>query len=241
MKKSLILSMALGLAFTACSKEEVPIYDAEKSNFILFTYPEESYSIFSFSFHPEVEANGSIEIAVPIEIMGMAKDYDREYKVTVVDTMTTAKQGVHFELPEKCIFRAGQYVDTLFVKLYRKADLKTEELKFALRLENSSDFYAGQPEYRTNLFYINDMMSQPEWWDSSVNNYFLGYYSNKKYELLIRVTGVSDWTGVSDGERKVLALKLKRYLAAEKAAGRTVYEEPDEMGQVEEMSVKVLG
>ena len=135
--------MALGLAFTACSKEEVPIYDAEKSNFILFTYPEESYSIFSFSFHPEVEANGSIEIAVPIEIMGMAKDYDREYKVTVVDTMTTAKQGVHFELPEKCIFRAGQYVDTLSCAPVSVsnigAHIKKERYKVSFNREKKSE------------------------------------------------------------------------------------------------------
>ena len=241
MKKSLIFSMALGLAFAACSKEEVPIYDADKSNFILFTNPEESYSVFSFSFHPEVEAGAAYEIAIPIEIMGMTKDYDREYKVSIVDTMTTAKQGTHFTLPEKCVFRAGQFDDTLFVKLYRVADLKTTEVCLALRLENSSDFIAGQPEYRTNIIYINDKISQPEWWNSSVNQYFLGYYSDKKYELLIKVTGVSDWTDLSDGERRVYALQLKRYLAKEKAEGRTVYEEPDETGYVEEMTVKILG
>lgn len=241
MKKSLIFTMALGLAFAACSEEKVPIYDADNANFVIFTYAEEDSSTFSFSFHPEVAADGAFELGIPVEIMGMAKDYNREYTVKVDEKRSTAKLGTHFELPEKCVFRAGMYIDTLVVKLYRKAELKDTSLRLVLTLDNSKDFYAGQLEYRTNVVYINDKISKPEWWTSSVTSYFLGYYSDKKYDLIIRVTGQSDWSNFSDGEKRYYALIFKRYLAKEKAEGRTIYEEPDETGFAEEMDVNVLG
>ena len=240
MKKSLLFAMALGLAFTACSEEDVPLYDTENANFIEFVGATEDTTAFSFMFHPEVAAGGTYDLAIPVKILGLAKDKDRLYTVTVVDTLTTAEAGKHYTMPEKAIFRAGMYEDTLFVKLHRTADLKTNVVSLGIRIENNSEFYAGQPEYRESIWNISDKIAQPEWWNSNVRNYFLGDYSDKKYELLIKVTGVSDWTDLDDNERRVLALQFKRWLAAEHAAGRTVYEDTESAEPVR-MEVWVMG
>ena len=112
MKKSLLFAMALGLAFSACSKEEVPLYDTENANFIEFVGASEDTTAFSFMFHPEVAAGGTYDLAIPVKILGLAKDKDRTYTVTVVDTLTTAEAGKHFTMPETTVFRAGMYEDT---------------------------------------------------------------------------------------------------------------------------------
>jgi hypothetical protein len=133
------------------------------------------------------------------------------------------------------------------VKLYRTADLKTDVVSLGVRIENSKDFFAGQVDFRESIWFINDSFAQPAWWTTyatdrynSVEYIFLGEYSDKKYELLIQVTGVSDWTDLSDDERRMLALQFKRWLAAEDAAGRTVYEDTEGAEPVR-MEVSVLG
>ena len=239
--------MALGVAFAACSKEEVPLYDTENVHFIEFVAPTEDTASFSFMFHPEVAAGGAYDLAIPVRILGQRQDRDREFTVTVVDSLTSATEGKHFSMPEKLVFRAGLFEDTMYVKLHRTADLKTVKVTLGIRIENSNDFYAGQSSNRESIWVISDQIAQPAWWTTyatdryeSVEYMFLGEYSDKKYGLLIEVTGVSDWTDLSTDERRVLALQLKRYLAAQHAAGNTVYEDTDGAEPVR-MEVAVMG
>ena len=238
--------MALVLAFSACSEEDVPLYDSN-ANFIQFANANTDTVMFSFMFHPTVEANGEYELAIPVKILGLPRDRDRAYKVTIVDTLTTAEEGKHFVMPENPTFHAGLFDDTLRVKLYRTADLKDVKVRLGIRIENNDEFYAGQTEYRECVMYIMDMLTRPAWWTyyaeegyDAVQMVFLGDYSDKKYALLIEVTGVTDWTDLSYDERRMLALQLKRYLSAQKAAGNTIYEDSDG-AEPEEMTVEVLG
>ena len=41
---------------------------------------------------------------------------------------------------------------------------------------------------------ISDIAAQPDWWTSVVIKSYLGKYSDKKYQLLIEVTGESDFS-----------------------------------------------
>ena len=240
MKKSLLFAMALGLAFVACSEEEVPLYDTENSNFIEFVNPTEDTTAFSFMFHPEVAAGGAYDLAIPVKILGQAKDFDREFKIIVVDTLTSATAGTHYTMPEKFVFRAGLFEDTVYIKLHRTADLKTDKVTLGLRIVNNDEFMAGLFDYRESIWVINDAIAQPAWWTSTISNTYLGSYSDKKYALLIEVTGVSDWTNLTDFEMRYQALRLKRYLAKEDAEGRTVYEDVESAEPVK-MTVRVKG
>ena len=120
--------------------------------------------------------------------------------------------------------------------------MKTVKVTLGLRIENYNVFYAGQTTYRESIWVISDQISQPAWWTTyatdrynSVEYVFLGEYSDKKYGLLIEVTGVSDWTDLSTDERRVLALQLKRYLAK-----NIVYEDVESAVPVR-MTVTVMG
>ena len=84
MKKSLLFAMALGLAFSACSKEEVPLYDTENANFIEFVGATEDTTAFSFMFHPEVAAGGAYDLAIPVRILGQRQDRDREFTHRII-------------------------------------------------------------------------------------------------------------------------------------------------------------
>ena len=237
MKKLLLFAMSLGFAFTACSKEEVELFDTKNTNYIQFVDASTDTSAFSFMFHPEVADGGSYDLAIPVKILGLAHDVDREFKIEVIAEATSAETK-HFALPESFVMRAGMYEDTVFIKLYRTPDLKTSEVSLGIRIIDNAKFLAGVYDYRERHWVISDKIAQPEWWNSTVVSTYLGSYSDKKYDLLIRVTGVSDWSELSADEMRFMALQLKRYLAAENAAGRPVYE--DAAG-TELMNVTVKG
>ena len=252
MKKMLLFAMALVLAFSACSKEEVPLYDTENANFIQFVTPNTDTSELSFMFYPTVASGAAYDYAIPVQILGLAKDKDREYKVVVVDSLTTATEGKHFVMPEKTIFRAGLYQDTLFIKLYRTEDLLSTKVRLGVRIEYSNDFFVGEQTYLEKILIFSDMLARPAWWtpyikpngskdQQSVEYTLLGTYSDKKYLLLMEVTGIGDWTDLSTDERRLQALQLKRYLEAQEAAGTPVYEDELEAGQPVKMYVNVMG
>ncbi|MBO5874426.1 MAG: DUF4843 domain-containing protein [Rikenellaceae bacterium] len=246
MKKLFILTMIIGLAFVSCSKESVPFYDVDNSHFVMFDTDIEDTVEFTFMFHPEVEIGKAFEQAIPVSIMGQASDRDREFKIEAFElnneagTLNFAKAGTHFELPEKCVIRAGQFQDTIYVKFFRREDMKTTNYFFAIKIVENNEFKPGQEAYCVNCFYISDKIAKPAWW-STFQSTYLGTYSDKKFELLIKVTGQSDWENFSAGEARYYAVMFKRWLATEKAAGRTVYEEADEAGNAKEMTVNVLG
>lgn len=246
MKKLFILAMVLGLAFASCSKEEVPFYDVKNSHFVMFDAAMDDTMEFTFMFHPEVVEGGSYEQKIPVSIMGQAVDRDREFKIESFElnneagSLEFAKAGTHFELPEKCVIRAGQFQDTIMIKFFRRPELKTKNLFFAIKMVANNEFKPGQEEYCVNCFYLTDKIAKPAWW-SNFQSTYLGTYSDKKFALLIEVTGQSDWENFSAGEARYYSIQFKRYLAKQKAEGNTVYEEADEAGNRKEMTVNVLG
>ena len=246
MKKLFILTMILGLGFASCSKEEVPYYDVNNSHFVMFDYDYTDTVDFTFMFHPEVAMGGFYEQPIAVSIMGQAADHDREFAIEAFEqnneagTLKFAKAGTHFELPEKCVIRAGQFMDTIKIKFFRRDDMKTQNYFVAIKIKENKEFKPGQEEYCVNCFFISDKIAKPAWWNTFQSTY-LGTYSDKKFELLIIVTGQSDWSNFSAGDARYYTIMFKRYLAKEKAEGRTVYEEEDAAGNRKEMSVNVLG
>lgn len=246
MKKLFIMTMVLGLAFASCSKEEVPFYDVKNSHFVMFDNYVWDTIPFTFMFHPEVAEGEYFEQAIPVSIMGQKADRDREFIVEAYElnneakTLVFAKAGTHYELPEKCVIRAGQFQDTIYVKFFRRAEMKTTDYFLAIKITENKEFKPGQEEYCMNCFWINDKIAEPAWW-ASFRSTYLGTYSDKKFALLIEVTGQSDWANFSAGDARYYTIQFKRYLAKKKAEGNTVYEEPDASGNMKEMTVNVLG
>ena len=85
--------------------------------------------------------------------------------------------------------------------------------------------------YNKTIIRINNMVSEPDWWDRDIVNYFLGDYSEKKYTKFIEVTGVSDPSGASSDQIRYYSLEFKRYLEK-----NPQYEEDNSL-----MTVPVIG
>jgi len=56
------------------------------------------------------------------------------------------------------------------------------------------------------------MISQPEWWDETVINSYLGPYSDKKFRLFLSEIYSGDYGALSADEKRAYALQFKEYV-----------------------------
>lgn len=214
MMKKLLYIWGIGLLFClSCQKNEMMIYDGD--NYIQFIKTSKDTNTFSFSFYPELN---DYEFPVVLEMSGSACKTETSYRVVVDKEETTAEEGKHFVLPEKLTFKVGAYRDTCLVKLMRREEMKKGNLRIVLRIEENASFKQGEENKLVAVLLVNDKLSQPKWWDDKVSWYYLGTYSDEKYELFIQATKQYDLTGADEGMLRYYSLMFKYWLQDE---GRT--------------------
>ena len=214
-----------------CSESDFKTYNT--NNYLQFVQSFEDTTTVSFTFYPGID-----ELLWPIEVemSGAPSQEELSYSVVVDQEYTSAVEGTHFELVDDFSMAPMAVNDTCWVRLFRTADMETEEYQIVLRVVDSDMFLRGQLDYSVIVLRVNDKLTQPDWWNDNVTWYYLGEYSDKKFSLFIDVTGKADLTGASNSELRAYALQFKYWLQAQKEAGNTIREEDNE-----EMTVEVLG
>lgn len=227
MKRMIAALCCAGLLAAACAEDKINTY--EGANYVQFSKPYADSTNIAFLYAP---GQPTIDSLVTVEMSGLAYDAPRSYKLVVVEEMSTAREGVHFTLPENTSFAPGEYTATAAITFIRTEEMKTADLRLVLRLEANENFGLGQFDYQYKIFRINDKISRPAWWTtaaeagaSSVETVFLGRYSDKKFEEFIKVTGKVDLSAADYAEKRTYALQFKYYLQEKSNAGQTIYED----------------
>lgn len=223
---------ALGCAILlyACKKEGFQLY--ESGNYIQFVKHVNDSTLSTFLALPNDDEQLH---PVAVELVGFPEDRDRTFKMSVVDNLTTAQQ-TNYSIPESFVLRANRTVDTAWITLRKTPDIAVATVRLVLGLEGGDELMVGQTDYSVGIIIISNVISQPQWWTTTVTSTYLGAYSDKKYRLFIEVTGVSDVNSTDLNELRYYAIMFKNYLLKEKDEGRTVYEENGN-----EMTVTLLG
>ena len=107
---------------------------------------------------------------------------------------------------------AGEKTGVLQVTVQKTGNLSVKEDTLGFKICVSDDFEEGLEEYLNNTLVISSKLARPSWW----NEYSLGYYSNKKMEIIYAVPGVfellnSDGYLWWDDEIQVAIYKLNKY------------------------------
>ena len=166
---------------TSCSEEKIMTY-SEKDYIVFSRYLKDSTN-FSFLAYPGAE---QAEFKIPVKLIGMPSDKDRKYKVSVMADETDAPADSYILQTEQ-VFHAGKVTDTCVIILKNTPELKTRSRRLVFRLEASEDFGLGQVDRLAHILNVSNMLFQPAWWNSTVRAYYLGNYSDKKFELFLMV------------------------------------------------------
>ncbi|NML22283.1 DUF4843 domain-containing protein [Pseudoflavitalea sp. G-6-1-2] len=228
--RNTISIIALLALIQSCKKDEIMHY--ESGDYVQFNKSVTDSSMFSFLALPD---DNEAKTPLVIELVGKPSGKDRQYKISVANELSTATPG-HYSLPASFTLRANRTTDTAWLTVKKLPDLKVKPVRLVLRIESTDELKFGQIDYCVSILNISNVIAKPDWWNQTVEWYYLGEYSDKKFALFIQVTGLSDINSNDIYQVRYYTMKLKNYLLQEKDAGRTVYEEN---GQ--EMTVEMIG
>lgn len=179
MKKILIYTMLVMFITISCKKEKIDLYSSD--NYISFLNTQNDTIVLSFFLMGNLS-----EVDYPIEVRytGIPKEEETFFKVKMDENSSSYLEDM-VSFNEENAFRSMLAVDTFYVN-FKNYDILKEETKIVtLYLENNDDFILGDEEYRKITFKINDNVAKPDWWDSKVDKYFLGEYSELKFRKLM--------------------------------------------------------
>lgn len=200
--KKLLICLMLGTAtMSACKKDSIdPTYNLSPN--IYFDWSDstgtdasrvDSFS-YTFALTPEITAD---TVYLPVRISGDRSSKDRFFKIGTDDTATTAIAGLHYAaLKDQYVMPADS--GEVHVPIYFSAKdtaLASRAVRISFKLLPTSDFTTTDTKYNVAKYTVSSMLTKPSWWDVWGQ---LGIYSRVKFELYIRITGLTYMTPVSD-------------------------------------------
>ena len=217
-KQYLIYITFLLLFFASCKKEQIPLYSS--LDFIQFESDVKDTLEVSFFFFPNTD---QIEIKLPIKLIGYMPTKDLKYKIEVDQKVTTALPS-YYEMPTEFIYGKGNVSDTARLVIKKDPAMATQSFILVLDIAEGGDVYPGQLTNIRKVISMNDMVSQPTWWDAAMERFYLGPYSELKYRKFMEVTGVGDLSQFDMSQQRTYMLQFKYYLMDMKAEGTPVLE-----------------
>jgi archaellin len=129
-------------------------------------------------------------IKIPVRVTGDIKDFDRSYKIRILNN-ATAKKGTDFKiLNDNFVIKKGKYSDRVKIQLNNTSNFKNKPIHFTIKLLPNKDFktnlkYKMVDEEKVGVttfeVYQTNIIQKPIYWIP----YYFGDYSVKKYLLII--------------------------------------------------------
>ncbi|OXB02247.1 hypothetical protein B0A75_04290 [Flavobacterium oncorhynchi] len=248
MKKILILGVVVLslLGITSCNRDEIDTFEGVDSIYfgpsvygMIIQGTKTVTDSAGYSFALEKASLTEVIYKIPIRVQGKVSDVDRNVKVSV-DPKSTAIAGTHFELPETIKISAGKELDTIALKVHRTPDMKQKPFLLILNLEENDSFKTEMKSHLNKItgktisfitfkLSLDDKLTQPPGWYATA----LGVFTAKKFYLMCELIDLKPeifnqklgGPGLGLADFGYYQAFMKRYLADQKAAGNTIYEE----------------
>lgn len=188
---------------------------------------------FSFTY---VDVDRQVQ-EIKIKTIGQVYDFDRTVNLRI--TPVNAVEGVDFEpLAEQYVVKAGENSLVVPIVMIRTGALQKEEKVIDMELLENEHFktyydygsgdrvtWVKTNRLKQTLIFSEFMNQRPATWDP----YVLGTFSQKKFNLICNEMGIAREKFLDSKfmsyRTNYIASYMKKYLAEQKAAGNTIYEE----------------
>jgi hypothetical protein len=194
MKKNIVYVLLLSITFFACKKNEMLPYIANDNVYLRYLDKDGNQDTttlsYSFAYNPGLAQD---TLWVPIVVTGPRVSHSRQFALTVVDSVTTAVKGTHYEalkpfytLPAD----SGTVKIPLIIKNTDEA-LAIKSVRLGISTVSGGDFQANLPlALRSKKVVFSSRLEKPGWWiywESS-----LGEYGRIKHQLFLISSGTVD-------------------------------------------------
>lgn len=188
------------LFLAACQKEEVDTYDVTHTGLNIWVGTSTSvYDAVSYNYS---YAYGEGSLTFYARISGVPVYYDRTFKLEaygdLLDVVAPTIKDETYMLPAGQV--AGTYAVHFDSSKLPSADLfSDEDGSISFRVVENDAFLTGSEGMQSFTVTLRNRLAKPDNWDVAnyprvpLSNYF-GSYSRVKYQFIIEVTGLVDFT-----------------------------------------------
>lgn len=177
MKNALYITLFL-MFITSCSKDEIGTWQVGPC--VWFTKANDTTT---FSFFSQPEETTEYVVEIPISMAGTVSESDRE---VMVKDLGSRNPESRYELSAS--IPAGEVTGSLRVKVYKTGNLSEARDTIGFEICASEVFEVGLSAYLRNTLIVSNLLAKPAWWNSSAL-WAVGYYSDKKLEIIYKVLG----------------------------------------------------
>lgn len=100
-------------------------------------------------------------IEVPVKVMGMKSNVDREFKIQITEP-GIAVHGKHFSIPESLVIMADSLNGLVPIKIIRD-ELGDQEYRIAIKLVSNENFEPVNENFKDVVVYFNNIIDRPNW------------------------------------------------------------------------------
>lgn len=219
MKKSkftifLLPLLAIVGILCSCSSNDDFLYQSQDNVYFNFADSTASKISFTFAYTPMLTQD---TIFVPVKISGKRVSTDRFFKIVVVDSLTTAKPGVHYKpLAEKYLMPADSGAIAVPIIIYNTDPLLNDStLTLGFALQPTGDFQIEFPDKVKGSVSFSNRLEQPSWWIYWMGQ--LGTYSRTKHQLFLISSGTTTLADMSKPDAYLLVPETLFHISLYKA------------------------
>ena len=198
MKKNIIYFLLLSTILWACKKNEMMPYSSTDNVYLRYLdvngNQDTTTLSYSFAYNPSLAQD---TLWIPVVVTGPRVSRSRQFNLAVVDSLSTAVQGTHYE-PLKASYTLPADSTTLQIPLILKntdESLASKSVTLGLRTVSGGDFAGNMPlALRTKKFIFSNRLEKPAWW---IYWGQLGDYGRIKHQLFLIGSGTVDLVDLS--------------------------------------------
>ncbi|SCW50463.1 DUF4843 domain-containing protein [Mucilaginibacter sp. NFR10] len=199
MKRNIFFVLVVFAALFGCKKDQLLTYGTRDNIYLNYKdkdgNQDTSVLTYSFAYNPTLAQD---TIWVPVIISGQRSKTERRFAISVVDTATTAKAGLHYEAlkPSYTMPADSGTVKVPVIIKNTDPELANKSVVLTILVSGGQDFNSSLPvALRMRSILYSSRLEQPAWWIYWMGN--LGPYSRIKHQLFLISSGTTDLVDMS--------------------------------------------
>ncbi|NVM65181.1 hypothetical protein FHW88_003485 [Mucilaginibacter sp. SG538B] len=199
MKRNIFYVLVVVAALFSCKKDQLLTYGSRDNIYLNYKdkdgNQDTSILTYSFAYNPTLAQD---TIWIPIIISGQRTKSERKFVITVVDTATTAKAGLHYEALKPSYTMPADSGTVKVPVIIKNSDpeLANQSVTLTILVSGGQDFNSSLPAaLREKSILYSSRLEQPAWWIYWMGN--LGSYSRIKHQLFLISSGTTELVDMS--------------------------------------------
>lgn len=199
MKRNIFYVFLAAATLFGCKKESNPVYNSRDNIYLNYKDDDGNQDTaaltYSFAFNPALSRD---TIWVPVIVSGQRTNHDRKFALTIVDSTTTAKPDLHYEMLKPFYTMPADSGNVKVPVIIKNLDplLADKSVNLTIRVSGGEDFGSSLPNLlRTRSILYSARLEKPSWWVYWQGQ--LGNYSRVKHQLFLISSGTTDLVDLS--------------------------------------------